>query len=169
MKIRDAREKLIQISKRGGDARLRLMRKMPVQRPIPPPLPPPQSSGPLKSMKKSRSIRSPVSPYYYVPEDDLMMDMEIDEYDADYMAPSSMVLRRTVKNDLAIPKLPPLPTFSTRPDILRRESPVMWSSDPFDCYEVPVGRPADVSEPKHLQRSVRNMNAELMPRKGILR
>lgn len=50
-----------------------------------------------------------------------------------------------------------------------------WSSpiDPFDCYVVPMQRPHDVSEPKHLQRQIRGGGAgahpDLIPTKGILR
>lgn len=97
---------------------------------------------------------------------------------------TDLSLRRTVKNDM-YSSMPPLPDFSHISYERRRPaSPLplpprlppspppplnnMWNSDPFDCYEIPTGRPADVSEPKHLARHFQNISME-PPRKGILR
>lgn len=94
---------------------------------------------------------------------DELMDIEDDNF-----LPAPLALRRTVKNEIAM--MPPLPTFKVQRQIERRPpSNPMWSSDPFDCYEVPTERPADVSEPRHLQRTIRNPELDMMPRKGILR
>lgn len=80
----------------------------------------------------------------------------------DFM-PAPLALRRTVKNEIAM--MPPLPTFK----VDRRPPSNPWNADPFDCYEVPTERPVDVSEPRHLQRTIRNPELDMMPRKGILR
>lgn len=156
-KIVDARDKLAQITKRSGDARLKLLKKNRNNQ---------SSQRPMRMPKKQ--LRRPYNlienrPVYSI--DNNLMDMD-EEY-----IPSAMSLRRTVQNDIAFAKMPPLPTFPSRSDLHRRPSPSphMWSSDPFDCYEVPVGRPADVSEPKNLHRQIRNVNSEMMPGKGILR
>lgn len=46
----------------------------------------------------------------------------------------------------------------------------MWNNDPFDCYEIPVNRPPDVSEPVHLHRQIRNVSPDIIPPpKSILR
>lgn len=150
-KIRDARDKLVQIAKRSGDARLKLMKKQENHR-VPMHL----------TTRKPR--RQPLlvdhKPAYRLDDDDLM-DMEED------FIPAPLALRRTVKNEIAM--MPPLPTFKVQRQIERRPPASPWNSDPFDCYEVPTERPADVSEPRHLQRTIRNPELEMMPRKGILR
>lgn len=149
-KIRDAREKLVQIAKRSGDARLKLNKKQENHR------------APLHlTTRKPRrppmiADRKPV----YRQHDDLM-DMEDD------FIPAPLALRRTVKNEIAM--MPPLPTFKVQREIERRPPANPWNSDPFDCYEVPTERPSDVSEPRHLQRTIRNPELDMMPRKGILR
>lgn len=168
-KIRDARDKLAQIAKRSGDARQKLNSKRT------------QSAEKYYSLKKSQPLprqasyeRRRMAPPAY---DHMDMDEE-------YMPPG-IALRRTVQNEIAYTKMPPLPTFqrsvpSYHPHQvhhMRTRSPPppqsvsasLWNSDPFDCYEVPIGRPADVSEPKNLQRHIRNVGADILPRKGILR
>lgn len=182
LKIRDARDKLVSLAKRSGDARLKIMRKMHTKQRSHQ-----NSTGSTNSaasrsymgiqLKKSRlpnySIdrRRPPAAYGNAPTNHM-------EIDADYV-PAAISLRRTVQNDIAYSKMPPLPSFprtiSSNPAPagyrIRRgttspphsQTPTnLWNSDPFDCYEVPIGRPADVSQ--H-----RNINSEMMPRKGILR
>ena len=159
-KIVDARDKLAQITKRSGDARLKIIKKLKTN----------NSRQPftLHTVKKSMGRRHLVPDRRPPPMqkyNNELMDAE-DEYM--HMAPG-FSLRRTVKNDI-FGKMPPLPTFP-RSEMMHHPPPPshMWSSDPFDCYEVPVGRPADVSEPKNLQRHIQNVSTDMMPRKGILR
>lgn len=132
------------------------------------------------------------APVHRMDYDDLDLDVDMD------FVPATVALRRTVQNEMAYSssKMPPLPTFQRsvaisdyhRPQsppsyahhhrLIRNASPpapapssaANWQSDPFDCYEVPMSRPLDVSEPKNLQRQIRNTSAaDLMPTKGILR
>lgn len=174
LKIRDARDKLAQITKRSGDARIKLMKKMHTRgkvqahgtrRPfLPQPQPPKKNRRPTYAVDRR--------PPAFVNNQHLM------DMDADYV-PASISLRRTVQNEIAYSKMPPLPSFQ-RPSSdsigsyhhmlpSQPPQPSAWNSDPFDCYEVPIGRPSDVSEPKNLHRQIRNIGAEMMPRKGILR
>lgn len=123
-------------------------------------------------------------------------DMDLDDDELDFV-PATVALRRTVQNEMAFSsKMPPLPTFQRSVAIhsdYRPQSPPIsyahhqrvirnaaspppslpmvsnWQSDPFDCYEVPINRPMDVSEPKNLQRQIRSTPADMMPTKGILR
>lgn len=149
-KIRDARDKLVQLAKRGGDARLKLMKKQEVRVP----------THIMTARKQRRPQRLADRPTYR--QHDELMDIE------DNFVPAPLALRRTVKNEIAM--MPPLPTFKVQRQIERRPPPTsMWNSDPFDCYEVPTERPSDVSEPRHLQRTIRNPELDMMPRKGILR
>lgn len=129
-------------------------------------------------MKKRRPTAAPyiIDRNIYVHND--LMDIDDDRH-ASYV-PTSVSLRRTVKNDIAFSKMPPLPDFSRR---TASPPPPLWNSDPFDCYEIPTSRPADVSEPKYLQKMVRGanlnpsdkylhqvvMSTDGQPRKGILR
>lgn len=80
------------------------------------------------------------------------------------------MIRRTVTNDLA---LPPFPRFNrSRTPEKRVERDSFWTSDPFDCYEVPTAtRPSNVAEPIHIQRKIFNVDSthNKMPKKGILR
>lgn len=169
-KIRDARDKLAQIAKRSGDARHKLNSKR-------------KQSADKYSLKNSQGVQLPRQSSYdrrrMPPPAYDHMDM-----DEEYMPPG-IALRRTVQNEIAYTNMPPLPTFqrsvpSYHPHqvlLMRSRSPPppqsvsasLWNSDPFDCYEVPIGRPADVSEPKNLQRHIRNVGADILPRKGILR
>lgn len=196
-KIIDARDKLVQIAKHSGDARLKIMRKMNTkqrgQSTSNPHIANTRNNAPVPvgngrsymgvQMKKSRlsnyttDRRRPAPAYRNAAAND---HMDIDDY-----LPASISLRRTVQNDIAYSKMPPLPSFPRTINSdhagagyrLRRNSPPihsqaavnLWNSDPFDCYEVPIGRPADVSEPKNLHRHIRNINTDMMPRKGILR
>lgn len=140
------------------------------------------------NMKKQNNRRP--APSYIIDRDiyvhNDLMDMDDDERH-EYM-PTSVSLRRTVKNDIAFSKMPPLPEFSRvrpAPPASASPPPSLWNSDPFDCYEIPTSRPADVSETKYLQKLVRGaninptttdkylhqvvMSTEGQPRKGILR
>lgn len=151
-KIRDARDKLVQIAKRSGDARLKLIKKQESHRP-------PMH---LTTRKPRRpALSADRNPSYHRQHDDDLMEIE------ENFIPAPLALRRTVKNEIAM--MPPLPTFKVQRQIERRPPSNPWSSDPFDCYEVPTERPADVSEPRHLQRTIRNPELDMMPRKGILR
>lgn len=150
LKIRDARDKLVQIAKRSGDARLKLLKKQESHRP------PMHLTTARKPPRPSRPTMLERKPSAYRNHDDLM-DMDDD------FVPAPLALRRTVKNEIAM--MPPLPTFKVE----RRPPSNPWSTDPFDCYEVPTERPTDVSEPRHLQRTIRNPELDMMPRKGILR
>lgn len=236
-KITDAREKLAQITKQSGDVRQKLLRKQQQHQQnggrgakIPP-------AG-LTSASAARHAHTAAASFppkrhghgggraphaaggpvavarHPVNIDDMDDDMDID------FVPAAYALRRTVHNDIAYTKMPPLPQFARvteraravaaaappppvaayrshqqhplhppsyhgHPDshhrVLRRSPPPVvmhpahsWSGgqqqpDPFDCYEVPMQRPSDVSEPKHLQRSVRGGHPDLIPTKGILR
>lgn len=166
-KIHDARDKLAQIAKRSGDARIKLMKKnigtkKYSQLGVAPSLKRGMVPPALITQKRLQPALIKPRPVY---ERDIEMDV-----DMDYYAPS-VNLRRTVKNDIAYGSasaMPPLPTFKYL-DVPRRLSPPtrnesVWESDPFDCYEVPQARPYDVSEPRHLNRSV-----EAIPTKSILR
>lgn len=174
---------MAQIAKRSGDARLKLIKKTQRSRSLP------HASASLHSggrgdggaqahMKKRR----PTAPAYHIDHNiyvhNDLMDMD-DDHHSPYV-PTSVSLRRTVKNDIAFSKMPPLPDFSRR---TASPPPPLWNSDPFDCYEIPTSRPADVSEPKYLQKLVRGanlnpsdkylhqvvMSTDGQPRKGILR
>lgn len=212
-KIRDARDKLVQIAKRSGDARNKLTSKRTnvvshyYETKSPRKMPGIYSKSMRHQMPAFPSIETDSRrrpPMRYAPSrDDRMMDIDEEEY-----IPSSISLRRTVQNDIAYTKMPPLPSFQRsvptsadyrsysggaqnhplHPHQMQRTRPrsppplpsqsssaaaSMWASDPFDCYEVPVGRPANVSEPKNLHRQIRNVAGNgfdmMMPRKGILR
>lgn len=230
LKIRDARDKLVQLAKRGGDARNKLISKRnkrmdhyyETSAPRMPhhhhPMPAVRHHQlPFTADSRRRPMQQQQQQHHYgAVNDRLMMDIDMDE--EEYI-PSSISLRRTVQNDIAYTKMPPLPSFQrtvpssssaaaayhrgvpphqqhhlhqqmqrrprSPPPPLQSSSSQqllasggigaasLWgSSDPFDCYEVPVGRPADVSEPKHLHRQIRNVGGgggDMMPRKGILR
>lgn len=101
------------------------------------------------------------------------MDIDMEYYPT---APSTS-LRRTVTNDIAyVPsttKMPPLPTFDKYNDVVRRmttvKRPMEYEVDPFDCYEVPVARPYDVSEPRNVNRSVLGAHMDAYPHQSSLR
>lgn len=174
-KIHDARDKLAQIAKRSGDARLKLLQKnirflkkvgeldtavTALKR----------ASNPVVGLKTQKRLgavgggggvgaaAAPLKrpPYQRaVVSEDVPMDMDMEYY------PTSTSLRRTVKNEIAyVPtsSMPPLPTFNKYIEPVRRMTTATRSADyevdPFDCYEVPVARPYDVSEPRNLNRSV---------------
>lgn len=171
-KIHDARDKLAQIAKRGGDARLKLLQKnirflkkfgeldtavTALKR----------ASNPTVGLKTRKhqaqtSSLAPAplkraAPYQRAPAPE-SAEMDID---MEYYPTSSASLRRTVKNEIAyVPtsSMPPLPTFNKYMEPSRRMTTatrsVDYEADPFDCYEVPVARPYDVSEPRNLNRSV---------------
>lgn len=163
LKIRDAREKLMQNAK-VTDARLRILKKR--KKPF--------SSvaigedlgrQPTRRPQRSLSSYPPAPPPPHIHRG--FESMEIDDMRLE--TPTSYSLRRTVKNDMAMPipsSIPPFPNFSRA----GRKSPSFYNtSDPFDCYEVPIRRPTDVSEPMNIQRKIFNIDANEIPRKGILR
>lgn len=169
-KIHDARDKLAQIAKRNGDARFKLIEKNIRQlkqygeldtavnaltrTKIPP-------AG-LKTQKRAvPALKRP--PYQRAAE----MEVDLEYY------PTSSSLRRTVKNEIAyVPSstMPPLPTFKYIEPTRRMTPatrPVDFEVDPFDCYEVPVARPYDVSEPRNLNRSVLGAQMDAYPHKVL--
>lgn len=235
-KITDAREKLAQITKQSGDVRQKLLRKQQQRQQIGggvvgrsgkiPPAGLTSASAARHSLgaaaaatfppkrgvagRASHAAAAQRAARHSVAVD----DMDMDDVEMDFV-PAEYALRRTVHNDIAYSKMPPLPQFpraraapvpaavpqpayrqpqpllhplqppsyhghpQSHHRVVRRSPPVVmhqthsWLSsqqpDPFDCYEVPSQRPSDVSEPKHLQRSVRGGHPDLIPTKGILR
>lgn len=186
-KIHDARDKLAQITKRSGDARLKLLEKnirllkkygeldtavSALKRP---------NAGGAAAAKvpKRATVAPPIKrtvPYQRggLAGNGNEMDIEM-EY---YPTASSTSLRRTVQNDIAyVPSattMPPLPTFDKYTDARRmatvKRPNIDYESDPFDCYEVPVARPYDVSEPRNLNRSVLGAaHMDAYPHKSSLR
>lgn len=181
-KIHDARDKLAQIAKRSGDARLKLLKKNinslkklgeydaaldAVSRATGP-------ANPKKRLANTAPTAAPTTALFSRANAKKDMDMDVDmEY-----YPSANSLRRTVKNDISYAPastMPPLPTFekymlqSKRYPEAKRPTVGYSEPDPFDCYEVPVARPYDVSEPRNLSRSVHEAHMDEYPRKGILR
>lgn len=180
-KIHDARDKLGQIAKRSGDARLKLLQKNirflkkfgeldtavdALKRASNP------NTGAAQVPKRApAALKRPNTlkraPYQRLAGDDVDMDVELN-----YQYPSSASLRRTVKNEIAyVPSstMPPLPTFkyvepSRRMTATRSAD---FEVDPFDCYEVPVARPYDVSEPRNLNRSVLGAQMDAYSHKGL--
>lgn len=185
-KIHDARDKLGQIAKRSGDARLKLLEKnirflkkfgeldtavSALKRTGP------NTGGGGGGAAASAKVQKRVAmPIKRGPTRGLGNEMDIEmEY---YPTASSTNLRRTVKNDIAyvptaVSSMPPLPTFDKYND--RRMATVKRAmdyeyEDPFDCYEVPVARPYDVSEPRNLNRSVLGAHMDTYnPHKSSLR
>lgn len=182
-KIRDAREKLAEIAK-TTDARLKIMKKRKnnvfetsiVQRGRDQPRGgQPQKNKQFGLTSTSKTVRtaekrrrSAAPPPPFIPKSltsrgrkfpSFEDEMEVDEY----------MIRRTVTNDLV--ELPPFPRFnrSRTPERVERDS--FWTSDPFDCYEVPTSRPSNVAEPINIQRKIFNVDSthNKMPKKGILR
>lgn len=123
--IRDARDKLVEIARNSGDARLRLLKRKGKVLP---------GNGILK--KSSSSVGRGKA----YPEEDDDYEMEVD------IRRPIGPLKRTVRNEMfSVPStMPPLPTFGRS---VRQSSPPpqtpssSWSSDPFDCYEVHTTRP----------------------------
>ncbi|XP_055525478.1 polymerase delta-interacting protein 3 [Wyeomyia smithii] len=119
--IRDARDKLIELARNSGDARLRLLKRKGTL--------PPGSGMPKKRMSGGKLFH-----------EDLAEDFEMK---VDLRRPI-VPLKRTVRNEMfTVPStMPPLPTFSRH---VRNSPPPQtsssWSSDPFDCYEVHTSRP----------------------------
>lgn len=171
-KIHDARDKLTQIAKRNGDARLKLLQKnirllkkygeldgaVSALRRV---------NNPSVGLKTQKRQAAPPkrAPYQRANED---VQMEVDYY------PTSASLRRTVKNEIAYApasSMPPLPTFKNYVEPPRRMTPASrpaeYEVDPFDCYEVPVQRPYDVSEPRNLNRSVLGAHMDSYSRKDL--
>lgn len=183
-KIHDARDKLAQIAKRSGDARLKLLQKnirflkkvgeldtaVTALKRVSNPM-----VG-LKTQKRSNAaaaaaaVPAPLkrAPYKRaIIGEDVEMDMDMEYY------PTSSSLRRTVKNEIAyVPtsSMPPLPTFNKYIEPARRMAATRsadYETDPFDCYEVPVARPYDVSEPRNLNRSVLGAHMDAYQPKSI--
>lgn len=118
--IRDARDKLVEIARNSGDARLRLLKRKGKM--------PPGNRVPKKSASSGKIYEGNL-------DDDYLMDTDIRRP----IGP----LKRTVRNEMfTVPStMPPLPTFSRS---IRNSPPPpssSWNSDPFDCYEVHTARP----------------------------
>lgn len=182
-KIHDARDKLAQIAKRSGDARLKLLQKnirflkkvgeldtavTELKR----------ASNPKPTLKTPQKRPDIVrrAPYQRMTSGgggvsvgggDVSMDMDLEYF------PSSASLRRTVKNEIAyVPtsSMPPLPTFKYVEPARRltpATRPADYEVDPFDCYEVPTVRPYDVSEPRNLNRSVLGAHMDTYAQKSL--
>lgn len=170
-KIHDARDKLVQKNKkRNVDARFTLLQKNIASlkkfgEPIPS-LKSVQRNALVGTAKKRPAVLKRPVLQRTAPVD---MDVDMDFY-------SSNSLRRTVQNEIAYKPastMPPLPTFKYIESARRMTAPLRptteYEADPFDCYEVPVARPYDVSEPRNLNRSVHEARMDAYPRKGILR
>lgn len=177
-KIHDARDKLGEFARRGGDARIKLLKKNintlkkygelgPALNAVKRASAPNQNIGLKTRKQQSNALNVPIYQRGKVNE----MDMDVDYF------PSSNNLRRTVKNELSYTPastMPPLPTFKNYIEPTRRLASTSrptpeYEADPFDCYEVPNARPFDVSEPRNLNRSVHEAHMDGYPRKGILR
>lgn len=177
-KIRDARDKLAEIAK-TTDARLKIMKKRknnPFEHPI---LhrgaPKNKQYGLTSNSKVARTaekrrrapppfIRDPAPP----PPQHSPRGRKYPDFNA--MDIDEPMIRRTVTNDLV--ELPPFPRFNRSRTPERNERDSFWTSDPFDCYEVPTTRrPSNVAEPIHIQRKIFNVDSmhNTMPKKGILR
>lgn len=121
--IRDARDKLVEIARNSGDARLRLLKR---KGKLPP------GNGILKK-------RPSPAAKIYIGEMDVDYDMEVD------IRRPIGPLKRTVRNEMfTVPStMPPLPNFSrnVRNSPPPQSSSSSWNSDPFDCYEVHTSRP----------------------------
>lgn len=247
-KITDARDKLAQITKQSGDVRQKLMRKQQqLQQQHGGGRKGAGTAGLVSASSAARNaavlpaatrrgagrrgaaaaVAMPSAHHHHhrLADDDADDDIDMD---IDFV-PATYALRRTVQNDIAYSKMPPLPQFSRATERARsgpalpsggyhpapqhHQQPLLqhhhhhhapqsqsahhhrlmrpsppppnvvsvghhhghhggWSSgvaDPFDCYEVPMQRPIDVSEPKNLQRQIRGAHPDLIPTKGILR
>lgn len=187
-KIHDAREKLGQITKCKGDARLKLLQKnitflkkfgeldgaaVSALRHTSNPnaaLKVAKRVVPLKRMPYQRATLSlataAVSKASPITADPIEMDIDMNYF------PSSTSLRRTVKNEIAYPSstMPPLPQFKYIEPTRRMTAATRstdYDVDPFDCYEVPVARPYDVSEPRNLNRSILGAQMDAYPHKTI--
>lgn len=173
-KMHDARDKLVQIAKRSGDARLKLLKKninslKKFGEPVPT-LNTAAKRNPVALKTQKRPVAPPKRAKFQRAPPSAEMDIEMEYF------PTSTSLRRTVQNEIAYTpasSMPPLPTFKYMESSRRMTAPLRATSeyevDPFDCYEVPVARPYDVSEPRNLNRSVHEAHMDAYPRKGILR
>lgn len=148
--IRDARDKLVEIARNSGDARLRLLKR---KGKIPP------GNGILKKRTSGEHSRGK----------DYNDEMDVD-YDMDMRRPMRP-LKRTVRNEMfTVPStMPPLPTFSRN---VRNSPPPTssssWNSDPFDCYEVHTSRPSLSSKAPPPPAPVPRYD-DIPPRRGITR
>lgn len=172
-KIHDARDKLVQkTKKRNVDARLTLLQKnidslKKFGEPVPS----------LKSVKRNATVGAAKKRPAAALKRPVLQRAAAVEMDVDMDFYSSGSLRRTVQNEIAYKPastMPPLPTFKYIESARRMTAPLRpttesYEVDPFDCYEVPAARPYDVSEPRHLNRSVHEARMDPYPRKGILR
>lgn len=177
-KIRDARDKLAEIAK-TTDARLKIMKKRKnnvfehpiLQRGRDRVIPKNKQFGLTSNSKTARTAekrRRSAPPPPFMPKPLSPRGRKYPTFD-EGMDVEEYMIRRTVTNDLV--ELPPFPRFnrSRTPERVERDS--FWTSDPFDCYEVPTTRPSNVAEPIHIQRKIFNVDSthNKMPKKGILR
>lgn len=150
LRIRDARDMLAEKERGKGDARLKLIRKL----------------GEKPLIKKPKPYAMPHHPRGPPP----MMYMDDMDIMEDY--PVQLPLRRTVHNEMSsyypTSTPPPFP-LPFHPSGRRSSPPPARSNDPFDCYELPPARPAELLHQINMRRKVHYSGAELSPRKGILR
>lgn len=147
-KIRDARDKLAEITRSGGDARLRLVRKQGIisssQRNRKTPM---QTIPNNRNAKFAHNDRNRLPDVIGIPRGyvdyDNMERLEEEEYAAS--------LNRAVKNDLAYDN------FRTE-----RHSKDPWDtngSDPFELYNIPITRtPTEVNPDDAIRRQFRQMS-----------
>ncbi|EAT39237.1 AAEL008938-PB [Aedes aegypti] len=149
--IRDARDKLVEIARNSGDARLRLLKR---KGKVPP------GNGILK--KRIDADRAPRGKVY-VDEMDVDYDMDVD------IRRPIGPLKRTVRNEMfSVPStMPPLPTFSRNVRNSPPPTSSSWNSDPFDCYEVHTTRPVMSKAPPPPAPIPRY--DDIPPRRGIAR
>lgn len=142
-KIRDAREKLAEIAKQSGDARLRLLKKK-------------------KDFKKPNNFKKPLARQRNAYKKAYLNAANVRPFPKPKVLSVDDVpnFRRTVQNDFAYKadaRLMPrsydiMPPSRRIPPARTLQSD--WDSDPFGCYEVPISRPHDISEPKPINRTL---------------
>lgn len=154
-KIRDARDKLVQITMASGDARLRLGNKNNYYE---------FRTNELRSRKfhpkpKFQRLKTMpnmnVAPRGYIDYDN--MDMLEEEYNS-----ANFNLRRTVHNDIT-------PSFGSYTQKEREiPGPSMWGNDPFEAYEMPMNAHQNSQEKLHIRRQIRNVSPDIISVKDVL-
>ncbi|XP_055635607.1 polymerase delta-interacting protein 3-like isoform X2 [Toxorhynchites rutilus septentrionalis] len=146
--IRDARDKLVEIARNSGDARLRLLKR----------------KGKVSTANGSPKKEPKTGGRLYRDSMDVDYDMEVD------IRRPIGPLKRTVRNEMfTVPStMPPLPTFSrnVRNSPPAQSSSASWGSDPFDCYEVHTSRPVIQKAPPPAPLPHYD---DLPPRRGMAR
>lgn len=153
-KFRDAREKLGEITRSGGDARLRLARKQGLitssHRSRKLSLPGVMTSRKPKYVNSDRLPDVIEVPRGYVDYDN-MERMEEEEYAAS--------LNRAVKNELAFKSISN-----------ERRAADAWEAnggDPFELYNIPTTRVPEIMPDISIRRQIRQISTELPPSRTI--